>query len=90
MLNRNPVRAGMPILLIVAGLIAALAIADRVEGLDLSMIGWILAGAGIVWLVIELVMANKTRSAASATTRQVDPNTGSVRTETVQDVDGGL
>lgn len=80
-MNRNPVRAGMPILLIVIGLVLALAVADRLDGLDLTMIGWILGGVGLVWLVIELVMGNKTRSVASATTRQVDPNTGSSRTE---------
>lgn len=55
------VRVGGPIALIVIGLILALAVADMLSGVDLTMIGWIVAGAGAVWLVLELVM-NRPRS----------------------------
>lgn len=50
------VRVGGPIALIVIGLILALAVADMISGIDLTMIGWIVAGAGVIWLILELVM----------------------------------
>lgn len=55
------VRVGGPIVLAVIGLILALAIADAIPNVDLTMVGWILFGAGVIWLVIELVM-NRPRS----------------------------
>lgn len=55
------VRVGGPIVLIVIGLILALAVTDVLSGVDLTMVGWILAGAGAVWLVLELVL-NRPRS----------------------------
>ncbi|OYO09354.1 DUF6458 family protein [Enemella evansiae] len=54
-------RLGGPIALIVIGLVLALAIRDSISGVDLVMIGWIAAGAGAVWLLLELVM-NRPRS----------------------------
>ncbi|OYO09827.1 hypothetical protein CGZ98_11880 [Enemella evansiae] len=54
-------RLGGPIALIIIGLVLALAIRDSISGVDLVMIGWIAAGAGAVWLLLELVM-NRPRS----------------------------
>ncbi|OYN94017.1 DUF6458 family protein [Enemella evansiae] len=54
-------RLGGPIALIVIGLVLALAIRDSISGVDLVMIGWIAAGAGALWLLLELVM-NRPRS----------------------------
>lgn len=48
---------GGPIALIVIGLILALAVADRVPGVDLVMIGYILAAAGAVWLVLVMILS---------------------------------
>lgn len=49
-------RFGGPIALVVLGLILALAVQDRLSGIDLGMIGWIVAGAGVVWLLLEMLM----------------------------------
>jgi heme A synthase len=51
------VNLGGPIALIVLGLILALAVSDRISGVDLGLIGWILAAAGAIWLVLSLVLA---------------------------------
>lgn len=52
----NGTQLGGPIALVVIGLILALAVANRIPGVDLVMIGYILAGAGAVWLVLALVL----------------------------------
>ena len=55
-------RLGGPIGLIVVGLILAFGINVAIPGANLYLIGVILAAAGAVWLVIELI-ANGRRSA---------------------------
>ncbi len=59
---------GFGIFLIAAGLILALAISDRIEGIDLGLIGWILAGAGALVVVITAIQANARRSATTTAT----------------------
>ncbi|NNG21326.1 hypothetical protein HJ590_17545 [Naumannella sp. ID2617S] len=54
-------RIGGPIALIVIGLVLALAVRDAISGIDLAMIGWIAAGAGAIWLILEIVL-NRPRS----------------------------
>lgn len=56
--------------LIVVGLILALALNDRQAGpVDLWTAGLILAGAGVLWLVLTLVQQNsRRRTRTSATT----------------------
>jgi energy-converting hydrogenase Eha subunit C len=48
-------------LLLAVGLIMALAVSDRIEGLDLVVAGWIVAAVGAVLLVAGLVTANSSR-----------------------------
>ncbi|MDO5498277.1 MAG: DUF6458 family protein [Propionibacteriaceae bacterium] len=50
------VRIGGPIALAVIGLILALAVSNAIDGVNLSLIGWILFGAAAVWLLLELVL----------------------------------
>ena len=45
---------GIGVLLLVAGLLA-LAVRDRVEGADLTNLGWTLTGVGVIWIVLALV-----------------------------------
>lgn len=73
-------RLGGPIALIVLGLIAALAVANRLPGVNLSMIGWILAGAGAIWLVLELVLNGRRSAMTRETTavRGADPRADQV------------
>jgi energy-converting hydrogenase Eha subunit C len=47
--------------LLAAGLIMALAVADRIDGLDLQVAGWIVAGVGALLVVAGLVTANSSR-----------------------------
>lgn len=73
---------GFGIFLIAAGLILALAISDRIEGIDLGLIGWILAGAGALVVVITAIQANARRSATTtATTATTTHPDGSQVTE---------
>jgi membrane protein implicated in regulation of membrane protease activity len=55
---------GLGVVLLAVGLILALAVGDSVEGVDLVLVGWILAGAGVLALVVGLVM-NAQRSRRS-------------------------
>ncbi|HVQ89069.1 MAG TPA: DUF6458 family protein [Actinomycetes bacterium] len=48
-------------LLLGVGLIMALAVADHVNGLDLQVAGWIVAGVGLLLLIAGLVTANASR-----------------------------
>ncbi|WP_062305671.1 DUF6458 family protein [Demequina subtropica] len=52
---------GTGIFLIVVGAIAAFAINDSVDAVDLVMIGWICMGAGVVAIIVSLI-ANQQRS----------------------------
>ena len=53
-------RIGSSIALIAVGLILALAVNIDVEGLDLDLIGWILAAVGVVGLLVSLALARRT------------------------------
>jgi energy-converting hydrogenase Eha subunit C len=48
-------------LLTAIGLIMALAVADRLDGVDLVVAGWIVAGVGVVLLVAGLFTAHSAR-----------------------------
>ncbi|GAA2554695.1 DUF6458 family protein [Pseudonocardia hydrocarbonoxydans] len=54
-------RIGSSIGLIAIGLILALAVNIDVEGLDLDLIGWILAAVGVVGLLASLTLARRAR-----------------------------
>ena len=49
-------RIGSSITLIAVGLVLALAVNVNIKGLDLHMIGWILAVVGVIGLVISLAL----------------------------------
>lgn len=64
---------GLGVFLMAAGLILALAISDRFEGIDLGMIGWILTGAGALIVVITAIQANvRRKTTTTATTTHAD------------------
>lgn len=54
-------RIGGPIVLVVIGLVLRYAVADRVSGVNIPMIGLIIAAAGVLWLLLELLI-NRPRS----------------------------
>ena len=61
---------GLGIFLLALGLILALAVQDAVDAIDLTMIGWIIAGAGALVLALTAIQANTRRqhTAVSRTT----------------------
>lgn len=87
MRNRTP-RVGMPILVIVLGLVIALLVPQFFPDVaNIGLVGWAVLAGGVLWMIIEVISANKRHSIGSETTQQVDPNTGAKRTETVQDIE---
>ena len=57
-------RIGSSIGLVAVGLVLALAVDDFISGVDLSLVGWILAAVGVVGLVISLAMMRRNRPMA--------------------------
>jgi energy-converting hydrogenase Eha subunit C len=47
--------------LLAVGLIMALAVSDRLDGVDLTAAGWIVAAVGAVLMIAGLFTANSTR-----------------------------
>ena len=59
---------GLGIFLLALGLILALAVQDTINNVDLTMIGWILALAGALVIVLTAVQTNRGRSARTVST----------------------
>jgi hypothetical protein len=49
---------GIGVFLLALGLILALAVQDAISGVDLTMVGWILAAVGVIALVLTAVTLN--------------------------------
>ena len=62
---------GLGVFLLALGLILALAVQDAVSGINLPMIGWILALAGVLVIALTAVQANRSRR-STAITRHAD------------------
>ena len=71
---------GFGAFLLVVGLVLALAVTDQVSGVDLTMVGWIMAIVG--GLVIVLTAASMSRARG---TRSVATTTHSDGTQTVSE-----
>ena len=65
-------------LLLVVGLILALAVTDSVNGVDLTMVGWIMTVVGIVILALSAITNNRARGARSVSTTTHADGTQSV------------
>ena len=52
---------GLGAFLLAVGLILALAVTDQINGVDLTMVGWILALVGLLALVLTAFTANRGR-----------------------------
>jgi hypothetical protein len=63
-------RIGSSIGLIAVGLILALAVTDNIKGVDLSLVGWILAVVGVVGLVASMAMARRSRPLGEPVVRE--------------------
>ena len=65
--------------LLVVGLILALAVEDRISGIDLTTVGWILTVVGAVVLVLTAVSLNRGRRARTVATTTHSDGTQTVR-----------
>ena len=59
---------GLGIFLLALGLILALAVQDMISGVDLTLVGWILAAVGLLAIVLTAVTAASSRSRYRQTT----------------------
>jgi hypothetical protein len=59
---------GLGIFLLALGLILALAVPDNITGIDVHLIGWILALAGILVIVLTAATLNRGRSSRTVAT----------------------
>ena len=59
---------GLGVFLLAVGLILALAVQDTINAIDLTLIGWILALAGLLVIVLTAVQMNRTRASRSVAT----------------------
>jgi hypothetical protein len=61
---------GAGIFLIAIGGILAFAVSDRISGVDLTMVGYILMGAGALGLVLVMMLAQRGRTRTSTTVEE--------------------
>ena len=59
---------GFGVFLLALGLILALAVTDAISGVDLTLVGWILAAAGALTIVLTAITAAAGRSRHTTTT----------------------
>jgi hypothetical protein len=75
---------GFGAFLLVLGLVLALAVTDQVSGVDLTMVGWIMAIVGVLVIVLTaatLSRARGTRSVATTTHSDGSQTVSERRTE---------
>ncbi|HWI43471.1 MAG TPA: DUF6458 family protein [Nocardioides sp.] len=53
---------GFGVFLLALGLILALAVTDAINGVDLTMVGWILAAAGVLCLILTAASTARSRT----------------------------
>ena len=70
-------RMGLGIFLLVVGAILTFAVRDMVEGVDLSLIGWICMGAGVLALVLGLI--GHTQATNTRRTEVIERHDGDAR-----------
>lgn len=59
---------GLGIFLLALGLILALAVQDSLSAVDLTLVGWIVALAGVLVLVLTAVQSNRGRRTSTVAT----------------------
>jgi hypothetical protein len=59
---------GFGAFLLVVGLVLALAVNDQVSGVDLTMVGWIMALVGVLVIVLTAATMNRARGTRSVAT----------------------
>jgi len=69
---------GTGAVLLVVGLVLALAVEDRISGVDLTTVGWILTAVGALVLVLTAITMNRGRRARSVATTTHDDGSQTV------------
>jgi hypothetical protein len=59
---------GLGVLLLALGLIVAFAVQDAINGIDLTMVGYILAAVGALAIILTAFTMNRSRGASSVST----------------------
>jgi hypothetical protein len=59
---------GLGVFLLAFGLILGFAVQDRIDAIDLTLVGYILAGCGALVIVLVALQANRSRAASSVAT----------------------
>jgi hypothetical protein len=59
---------GLGIFLLALGLVLALAVQDTINNVDLTLIGWIIALAGLLVIVLTAVTMNRGRASRTVST----------------------
>jgi uncharacterized protein YacL len=68
-----PMGYGLGVFLLAVGLILALAVQDTISAVDLTLVGWILALAGVVVIALTALTMNRSRTNRTvATTTHAD------------------
>ena len=77
---------GLGVFLLALGLILALAVQDAIDAIDLTMVGWILAIAGLLVIALTAIQANRGRTHRTvATTTNADGSQAVSERRTDQD-----
>jgi hypothetical protein len=69
-------KVGAGIFLMAVGAILAFAVADNWDVIDLTLIGYILLGAGFLVTILGIIFATRSRKATTTTRANVDPVSG--------------
>lgn len=77
---------GVGVFLLALGLILALAVQDAISGVDLTMVGWILAAVGVLALVLTAVTLNSRGNGARVRTTTTHADGGQTVRESRSDV----
>ena len=77
---------GIGVFLLALGLILALAVQDSLSGVDLTMVGWILAAVGVLALVLTAVTLNTRGNGTRVRTTTTGPDGAATVRETRTDV----
>lgn len=83
-------KIGSSIALIAIGAILAFAVADAVDFVDLTMIGYILIIAGVIGLVASLLLQGRSHKRVTESRTAVDPGTGEAVTTNATVDNGGI
>jgi hypothetical protein len=59
---------GFGVFLLAVGLVLALAVRDSISAVDLTTVGWILALAGVLLIVLNAIQTGRARRATSVST----------------------